>query len=111
MTATTTIPAIERPLPKSYLTDAEREQRLAEGTDEDTMFQLESGAAREAEDFDAMWSWLARAKLPGASLRFLRWQRGSDFIREYGFDTTLADQEFGEDWLDKEDPLFKRWKA
>ena len=109
MTATATIPAIERPLPKSYLTDAEREIARAEGTDEDTMFQLESGAAREAEDFDAMWSWLARAKLPGASLRFLRWQRGSDFIREYGFDTTLADQEFGEAWLDKEDPLIKRW--
>lgn len=111
MTATATIPAIDRPLPKSYLTDAERERRRAAGSTENGMFLAESGAARDAEDFDAMWSWMARAKLPGASLRFLRWRHGSDFIREYGFDTTLADQEFGEDWLDKEDPLFKRWKA
>ncbi|MBR4876254.1 MAG: hypothetical protein IKU14_00890 [Rhodocyclaceae bacterium] len=111
MTAAATIPAIERPLPKSYLTDAERERRMTEDPSGDSLFLAESGAAREAEDFDAMWSWMARAKLPAPTLRFLRWRRGSDFIREFGFDTTLADQEFGEDWLDKEDPLFKRWKA
>ena len=109
MTATATIPAIERPLPKSYLTDAEREQRRAEGSTENAMFLAESRAAVKAGDVDTSWAWLARSEMPAHALRFLKWQRGADFIREYGFDTALADQEYGEGWLDKEDPLIKRW--
>ena len=53
----------------------------AEGLSENGVLLAESGAAREAEDFDAMWSWMARAK--------------------------LAEQEFGEDWLDKQANLRK----
>ena len=109
MTATATIPAIERPLPKSYLTDAERERRRAEGSTENAMFLAESRAAGRAGDEDASWAWLARAEMPAHTLRFLKHRRGAEFIREMGFDTTLADQEYGEGWLDKEDPLFKRW--
>ncbi|MBR4877273.1 MAG: hypothetical protein IKU14_06150 [Rhodocyclaceae bacterium] len=109
MTAPATDPAIDRPLPKSYLNDAESAQRLAEGSTENAMFLAESRAAGRAGDEDASWAWLARAEMPAHTLRFLKHRRGAEFIREMGFDTTLADQEFGEGWLDKEDPLFKRW--
>lgn len=94
--------------PKSYLTDAARDRLRAEGITENGICAEESGAALNAGDEEASWAWLARAKLPAHTLRFLRWQHGSDFIREKGFDTTRADQEFGPDWLDKEDPLWKR---
>ena len=102
-----TIPATERPLPKSYLTDAERDRRRAEGSTENGMFLAESRAASKAGDEDASWAWLARAEMPAHALRFLKHRRGAEFIRALGFDTTLADQEYGEGWLDREDPLYK----
>ena len=109
MTAPATIPAIDRPLPKSYLTDAEIERVRAEGLNENGRYLVEFNAARKAGDEDASWAWLARAEMPAHALRFLKHRRGAEFIREMGFDTTLADQEYGEGWLDEEDPLFKRW--
>ena len=109
MTRTAPRPAIDRPLPKSYLTDAERERMRAEGLNENGKQLIEANAARKAGDEEASWAWLARSIMPAHTLRFLKWRRGADFIREMGFDTTLADQEYGEGWLDREDPLFKRW--
>ena len=94
--------------PKSYLTDAERERLRAEGMTENGIYLVESGAAGQSGDDDASWAWLARARLPAHSLRFLRWELGSDFIKEKGFDTTLADKEFGKGWLDREDPLWQQ---
>ncbi|MBQ6656754.1 MAG: hypothetical protein IJM64_05675 [Ottowia sp.] len=98
----------ENPLPKSYLTDAERERLRAGGLTENGIYLEESGAADRAGDDEAGWAWLARARLPASALRFLRWEFGSDFIKEKGFDTTLADKEFGQGWLDRIDPLFEQ---
>ena len=105
----TTIPATKRPLPKSYLTDAERDQMRAEGVTENGILAAESGAAIEAGDVETSWAWMARSEMPAHALRFLKWQRGAEFIREKGFNTIRADREYGEGWLDREDPLFKRW--
>ncbi|MBR4878076.1 MAG: hypothetical protein IKU14_10260 [Rhodocyclaceae bacterium] len=105
----TTIPATERPLPKSYLTDAEREQMRAEGVSENGILAAESGAAIDAGDEETSWAWMARSEMPAHALRFLKHRRGAEFIREKGFNTIRADREYGEGWLDREDPLFKRW--
>ena len=103
MTTATT----EHPLPKSYLTDAERDQMRAEGVTENGILAAESGAAIEAGDVETSWAWMARSEMPAHALRFLKHRRGAEFIRALGFDTTLADQEYGEGWLDREDPLYK----
>ena len=81
----------------------------AEGVTENGILAAESGAAIEAGDVETSWAWMARSEMPAHALRFLKWQRGAEFIREKGFNTIRADREYGEGWLDREDPLFKRW--
>jgi len=87
--------------PKSYLTDAERDELRAGGLTENGIYLAESDAADHAGDGDASWAWLARAELPAHSLLFLKWQQGSSFIREMGFRTAKADAAYGPGWLDQ----------
>ncbi|KXU37684.1 hypothetical protein AXK11_00145 [Cephaloticoccus primus] len=93
------------PTPKSYLSEAERAEILAEGEVED-LYLEESSAARDAGDMDACWAWLARAEHPAHSLVRLKRRHGASFIRKWGFNDTLARAKYGDDWLEKEYDLY-----
>ena len=95
--------AAARPLPKSYMTDAERAEIRAEGLSETFICLEESTAADNAGDDDASWAWLARAELPAHTLAFLKSQYGPQFIRDLGFCTKNADAAYGPNWLDRPD--------
>ncbi|UTO27659.1 hypothetical protein [Bartonella harrusi] len=92
---------MEKKLPKSYMTDAEREELRAGGLSQDGIYTAESEAAAKANDSQAVWEWLAMTDIPAHSLLFLRHRRGAQFIRDMGFSTKNADKEYGPDWLDK----------
>ncbi|ATO56937.1 hypothetical protein [Bartonella sp. 1-1C] len=92
---------MQKKLPKSYMTDAEREELRVGGFDQNSIYTAESRAAAKADDRQAVWEWLAMVELPAYSLLFLKSQRGAQFIRDMGFITKNADEEYGPDWLDK----------
>jgi len=100
MTATVS-PASSRPLPKSYLSEEEREELLREG-DMDFVYLCESQEAQRANDMNASWAWMALAAIPAHSLMFLKNSRGAQFIRELGFNTVNADEKYGPGWLDRD---------
>jgi len=88
-------------LPKSYLSDEEREELAREG-DEEFLNACESQAAREAGDGDTSWAWLARCSVPPYRLRILKESLGAQFVREKGFNTAEADALYGAGWLDRD---------
>ncbi|MCL6230330.1 hypothetical protein [Bartonella bilalgolemii] len=92
---------MEKKLPKSYMTDAEREELRAGGLDLESIYLSESEAAGHAGDDKAAWEWLAMVELPAHTLLKLRHHNGAQFIRDMGFITKNADKEYGPDWLDK----------
>ncbi|WP_375647946.1 hypothetical protein [Bartonella sp. CR84HXZ] len=92
---------MEKKLPKSYMTDAEREELRAGGLSQDSIYMVEAEAASKANDNKATWEWLAMAEYPAHALLLLRHQRGAQFIRDMGFSTKSADEKYGPDWLDK----------
>ncbi|GAA5109999.1 MULTISPECIES: hypothetical protein [Bartonella] len=92
---------MEKKLPKSYMTDAEREELRVGGLDQDCIYMVEAEAASKANDSKTTWEWLAMAEYPAHALLLLRHQRGPQFIRDMGFSTKNADEEYGPDWLDK----------
>jgi len=89
--------------PKSYMTDAEREELRREGATENLIFLVESQEADKAGDDDASWAWLARARLPAYTLRYLKRRRGAEFIRNLGFNTVEADAVYGSGWLERQE--------
>lgn len=95
---------MNRPMPKSYLTEAEREELRAKGLSDNVIFVKESAAAREAKDFDTGWDWLALADLPDYSLLCLKNWYGAQFIRDKGFKTEPAEKRYGKDWLERDIP-------
>ncbi|MDR2614934.1 MAG: hypothetical protein LBC91_06400 [Candidatus Accumulibacter sp.] len=82
-------------MPKSYMTDADRE-----GLSQNGIYLSECLAAHEAGDEDASWEWLALAELPAYSLMSCKVNLGADFIRQKGLNTQPADREYGPGWLD-----------
>ncbi|EJF82658.1 hypothetical protein [Bartonella rattimassiliensis] len=92
---------MQKKLPKSYMTDAEREKLRAGGLPQNSIYASESVAADHAGDDKAAWEWLAMAELPAHTLLFLKSQNGAQFIRDMGFSTKNADEKYGPDWLDK----------
>lgn len=86
-------------MPKSYLSQEEREKLLRDG-DMDQLYVAEGVAACGARDLDTAWTWLAKAKLPPTALRMIKAGRGVQFILEKGFNTSLADAEYGPNWLE-----------
>ncbi len=92
---------MKKELPKSYMTDAEREELRAGGLDQDCIYLSESEAADRANDSKAAWEWLAMTEPPTNTLLFLKYRHGAQFIRDMGFSTNDADKEYGSDWLDK----------
>lgn len=86
-------------MPKSYLSQEEREKLLCNG-DLDQLYVAEGVAACSARDLDAAWAWVAKAKLPPTALRMIKVGQGAQFIREKGFNTSLAEAEYGPNWLE-----------
>ncbi|WP_273724049.1 hypothetical protein [Bartonella sp. AU18XJBT] len=93
---------MQKKLPKSYMTDAEREELRAGGFSQNSIYIAESEAAAKANDNQTVWEWLAMAELPAHTLLFLKNRRGAQFIRDMKFFTKNADKEYGPDWLDKD---------
>jgi len=89
-------------IPKSYLSEEEREALLREGS-MNLVYIAESQEADDAGDKAASWAWLSMAKLPASSLRTIKRCSGAQFIRDMGFDTSSADAIYGPDWLDCRD--------
>ncbi|ATO57435.1 hypothetical protein [Bartonella sp. 1-1C] len=88
-------------MPKSYITNAERKKLQASGLSQNCIYILEAEAAEKANDGQTKWEWLAMIEYPAHSLLCLRKWRGAQFIRDMGFSTKSADEEYGSDWLDK----------
>jgi len=101
MPATQTTPATPTLPQKSYLPQERRDVLLREG-DTDLLYIAESREARDADDMDTAWRWLALADVPAHTLMFLKDQHGVQFIRDFGFDTSPADAKYGADWLDRD---------
>ena len=53
------------------------------------------------DDLDGAVDILSSMQLSAGNLMFFKNAYGSDFIRGHNFDTTLADKEYGQDWLDR----------
>ncbi len=47
--------------------------------------------------------WPLIGPLPARMLKAAKDRRGAGYIRERGFDTSLADEKYGADWLDRDD--------
>ncbi|MCL6230277.1 hypothetical protein [Bartonella bilalgolemii] len=92
---------MKKKLPKSYMTDTEREELRAGGFSQNGIYLAEAEAASKVNDRETMWKWLAMAEYPSYTLLRLRKWRGAQFIRDMGFITKNADEEYGPDWLDK----------
>ena len=69
---------------------------------EDRQAIIDYDEARERGDREAAREALGRLKFEPWSLLILKRRFGADFVRQGGYNTTLADQEFGPDWLDKD---------
>jgi len=93
-------------VPKSYLSEAQREKVLRDHRDDlEEVYIAESDAAAAVGDMDSTWGWMAKVRLPHYSLMRLKRNHGAGFIRKFGFPTAEADLAYGEGWLDREVPL------
>ncbi|MDR0234055.1 MAG: hypothetical protein LBI31_04545 [Zoogloeaceae bacterium] len=71
---------IERPEPKSYLTEEEKV-----GLSHNLLCAYEADAARDAGDEDSFWRWLAYAELPDSAKDILKYGLSAEFLAEKGF--------------------------
>ena len=71
--------------------------------EEDINLYGEYGDALERGDHEAAHRAFAKIKLAPPTLLAIKRVEGAEVIRERGYNTTLADQEFGPDWLDRDD--------
>ena len=93
----TAAPSALANMPKSYLPKEEREELLRQG-DMDSLYVAEAVAACDSSDADAVdvaWEWMAKVKLPPTALKMIKAEKGSQFVKEKGFITSLADAEYG----------------
>jgi hypothetical protein len=89
-------------MPKSYLSEEERRELMAEGVSDNTLYAIEAGEARRADDMQTAWAWLALAEIPAFALLAAKRVNGADWIRARGLRTDTADAAYGKDWLDRE---------
>jgi len=93
-------------VPKSYLSEAQREKVLRDyDGDPEEVYIAESDAAAAVGDEDSSWAWMAKVEFPHYSLMRLKRNHGAEFIRKFGFKTTAADFAYGEGWLDREEAV------
>ncbi|GHT82948.1 hypothetical protein AGMMS49960_11210 [Betaproteobacteria bacterium] len=76
----TTDNTLERPLPKSYMPEAEKE-----GLSQNLIYCGEASAAAAVGDEEAAWAWMAMAKIPEYATRTLIDFFGKEFTKEKGF--------------------------
>ncbi|MDR0787125.1 MAG: hypothetical protein LBG44_04570 [Gemmatimonadota bacterium] len=86
--------------PKSYMTDAEREEMRQRGAAVNTIYLAESRRADEAGDDEASWAWLGFAEIPAHSLLFLKHSGGAEYVRSLGLNLAPAEEAYGPGWLD-----------
>lgn len=86
--------------PKSYMTDAQRDELRREGLSENAIKGVESQTASEADDEEASWAWLRLAELPAYFLLALKHCDGADYVRELGLNLAPAEAAYGPGWLD-----------
>ena len=89
--ATRRAPMKTRPV-TDYPMDEEDEKALAEFTE-----------ACRRHDRAAALRAVCKIKLSPPSLLMVKRVSGAEAIRKAGYNTTLADKEFGSDWLDRDD--------
>lgn len=89
-------------MPKSYLSDAERQELMEERVSENTLYAIEAQEATKADDSETAWAWLALAEIPAHTLLALKRVEGADYIRARGLRTESAEAAYGKDWLDRE---------
>ena len=63
---------------------------------------MDYGAARRKGDMAAAQAAMRRFKASPPTLAWVKELMGADHVRAW-YDTTLADKEFGPDWLDRDD--------
>ena len=80
-----------------------RTQPDVEGPENDRVFQAWRHALY-AKDHDEAMRLQRMALIPAQALRATKKAAGAEFIREQGYRTDLADQEYGPDWLDRPSP-------
>jgi hypothetical protein len=85
----------ENEMPKSYLTDAERE-----GLSQEIIYMRESNAAADAGDDEAAWAWMRLIEWPELALRSLKARAGAAFVRKVGM-AGQAEKTFGKNWLEQ----------
>jgi hypothetical protein len=77
---TTTKPAPDRPLPRSYLPEEKKA-----GMTQNAIYFCESRAADRAGDDEASWAWLALANIPEFAKLALIDCCGEEFVKAKGF--------------------------
>jgi len=82
------------------MTEEEREDLRRRGASERLIVLCESEAADDADDDDTSWQWLTLLEFPKEDLLFLKHSEGAEFVRKIGMKTRLADEAFGDGWLD-----------
>ena len=55
----------------------------------------------ESGDFEGAIKILSTIQLTAGNLSFFKDTYGANFIRKHNFDTTRADEEYGQNWLDQ----------
>lgn len=94
---------MSKPMPKSYMTEEQLAACRARGDSEEFIWLQQAGAARDVEDLDTAWDWLAKGPIPAYMLVCIKKWRGAQFIRDKGFNTKPAEEKYGPNWLDEED--------
>jgi len=86
--------------PKSYLTDAEREELRRDGISQNSIYLEESRAADDAGDDETAEAWLRFADIPAHFLLTLKHSFGADYVRDLGYKLAPAEAAYGPGWLD-----------
>jgi hypothetical protein len=86
--------------PKSYMTDAERDELRRSGLSQNSIYSAESQAADDADDEETAEAWLRLAVLPAHVLLTLKHSFGADYVRDLGYKLAPAEAAYGADWLD-----------
>ena len=87
---------------KGYLSREEQQEELRRHHGNiEMVYYAEAWKAHEVKDDETVWQWFSLMVAPAHALKTLKRQRGADFIRELGFDTSKADEAYGPGWLEK----------
>ncbi len=55
------------------------------------------------DDYELADEFFKKIRIDPEILVLLKYNDGADYIRQFGYNTTLADRAYGSDWLDRED--------